>query len=297
MDQLVAPPDGHTGRARAAEGAVGRQCNEGAGRDLERVPRLSVADDEFVAGGHTCSAVHGERHGLAGVRAHDVGGEVLPLDLLPPEELSAGEAVAAGVLVRMQAGESVVVERVIIQDAGAQDKAGALQVDARAVGQGLNAGNAMSRVATVAGAVQQDEVAVEPTIVRKLLAGLQDGLGTIRAADRPAYAGLIAREANVAEGEAARRGEMNGRWLPAGEADVGEAALLMKTAPNGVERWSRTYGAGSTTRSVASAVIEPAFGGFCFAGAQHHDSTRDWSVYVVRTDAAGSLGGPLPVVP
>jgi hypothetical protein len=78
--------------------------------------------------------------------------------------------------------------------------------------------------------------------------------------------------------------------------DIGEAALLMKTAPNGVEQWSRTYGSsGDTTRSIASAVIEPSLGGFCFAGAQYHRSSTDWSVYLVRTDALGSVSAPLPV--
>ncbi len=86
----------------------------------------------------------------------------------------------------------------------------------------------------------------------------------------------------------------DGGYIFAG--DQGDAALLLKTDEDGVQEWSRRFGRGRTTRSGGAAVVESSYGGYCLVGSQFNSTTDDWSVFMVKTDALGNTGLPLPVL-
>ncbi|MCC6487477.1 MAG: hypothetical protein IT364_08245 [Candidatus Hydrogenedentes bacterium] len=75
----------------------------------------------------------------------------------------------------------------------------------------------------------------------------------------------------------------------------GTSALLLKTDEDGTEMWSRRFNGLRSISSEACAVVESSLGGYCFAGSQHNDTEDPYSVYVVKTDARGNTGLPLPV--
>lgn len=73
------------------------------------------------------------------------------------------------------------------------------------------------------------------------------------------------------------------RTYGAGDADF----YLIKTDINGNLIWDSTYG-GSTSESGKS-IIETTDGGFVITGLKYASGTRDWNIYVIKTDNNGNL--------
>lgn len=72
--------------------------------------------------------------------------------------------------------------------------------------------------------------------------------------------------------------------------------FAVKTDEDGVQEWSRRFGGTGPLRSEGTGVVESVLGGYCMVGSQYNDSTDDWSLYTVKTDANGNTGLPLPVL-
>jgi hypothetical protein len=81
----------------------------------------------------------------------------------------------------------------------------------------------------------------------------------------------------------------NGEYVIAGSAQTEDStsAMLLKVDANGVEKWMKVYN--STNDNFGQSLVAAPDGGYAIAGYSYNDATYTDDVYLVKTDANGTM--------